>query len=716
MGRELLSNRRITVLVVGAALVLAFGAGIGSAAGSSASVGGGKPAVTRDHGRGHWYEHACDAPRLGVASCAAQVVAAADGTPLATGTPPAGAYGPAQFHSAYNLPTTAPNAQTVAIVDAYDDPSIEADLANYSSYYGLPACTTANGCFKKVNQSGTTFYPLKNAGWALEIALDVETAHAICQNCKILLVEANSPSTANLYAAENEAVKLGATAISNSWATGEYANETADDANFNHPGVAITASSGDAGYGVEYPAASRYVTAVGGTTLALGSGGSYAGESAWSGSGSGCSAYESKPAWQTDIGCSRRSVADVSADADPNTGAAVYDTTSYYGQTGWFQVGGTSLSSPLIASVFALAGGYGGPSAPYGNSGLLHDVTSGSNGSCSPFYLCTGVAGYDGPTGLGSPNGLGAFSGGSAPAPDFTLGVTPASQTVTAGAGTTYSVSVNPSGGFGGSVTFGASGLPSGVTASFSPASSTTSSTLTLTTNSSVAPAGYPFTITGTSGSLNHSTPATLVVQAASPTGDFSLGMTPASRTVTAGSGTTYSVSITPSGSFAGSVSLAASGLPSGVTAGFSPASATSSSTLTLTTTTLVAAGSYPFTITGKSGNLTHTASATLVVQAASATGDFSLSVTPASQRAPAGFKSISYTVTVVRGSGFTGSVTLSASGLPPLFRVVFAPNPTATTARMTLTGPGGGSAQSTITITGTSGSLTHSTAVILIH
>ena len=126
--------------------------------------------------------------------------------------------------------------------------------------------------------------------------------------------------------------------------------ETADDASyFNHPGVAITASSGDSGYGVEYPAASRYVTAVGGTTLSLGSGGSYGGESVWSGSGSGCSVYETKPAWQTDTGCSQRTVADVSADADPNTGAAIYDSVSYYGQTGWFQVGGTSLSSPLVA-------------------------------------------------------------------------------------------------------------------------------------------------------------------------------------------------------------------------------------------------------------------------------------------------------------------------------------------------------------------------------
>jgi subtilase family serine protease len=711
-----LSNRRITVLLVGAALVLAFGAGIGSAAGNSAPTGAAKPAVTRDHGRGHWYERACDAPKHGAAACEAQVVAAADGTPLATGTPPAAALGPAQFHSAYNLPTTAPNAQTVAIVDAYDDPNIESDLANYSSYYGLPACTTANGCFKKVNQSGGTLYPIKDPGWSLEIALDVETAHAICQNCKILLVEASTATTANLYAAENEAAALGATVISNSWLTSEYSGETVDDVNFNHPGVAITASSGDNGYGVGYPAASRYVTAVGGTTLALGSGGSYGGESAWSGSGSGCSAYEPKPSWQTDTGCSRRSVADVSADADPNSGAAVYDTVSYVGQTGWFQVGGTSLSSPLVASVFALTGSHGGPSAPYGNAGLLHDVTSGSNGSCSPTYLCTGVAGYDGPTGLGSPNGIGAFSGGSAPAPDFSLNASPASQTVTAGGGTTYSVSVAPSSGFSSSVALSASGLPAGVTASFSPTSTTTSSTLTIATTAAAAAGSYTVTITGTSGSLTHSTTVTLVVQAAASSGDFSLAATPASQTVTAGSGTTYSVSVTSTGGFSGSVALSASGLPAGVTASFSPASTTTSSTLTVTTSAVVAAASYPFTITGKSGSLTHTTGATLVVQPASATGDFSLSASPASQKAPAGFKSVSYTITVVRGNGFTGSVTLSVGALPPVYRVVFAPNPTTATARMTLTGPGGGSTASTITITGTSGALSHSTTVTLIH
>ena len=655
-----MSNSRITVLALGAALVLAFGAGIGSAAGTGALSGSAKPAVTRDHGRGHWYERACDAPRPGVASCEAQVVAAADGTPLATGTPPAAAFGPAQFHSAYNLPTTAPNAQTVAIIDAYDDPNIESDLANYNAYYGLPPCTTANGCFKKVNQTGGTFYPIKDPGWALEIALDVETAHAICQNCKILLVEATSATTANLFAAENEAVKLGATAISNSWLTSEYANETVDDVNFNHPGVAITASSGDNGYGVGYPAASRYVTAVGGTTLALGSGGSYGGESAWSGSGSGCSAYEPKPAWQTDTGCARRSVADVSADADPNTGAAVYDTVSYFGQTGWFQVGGTSLSSPLVASVYALTGSYGGPSAPYGNAAFLHDVTSGSNGNCSPAYLCTGVAGYDGPTGLGSPNGLGAFSGGSAPAPDFSLNASPGSQTVTAGGGTTYSVSVAPSGGFAGSVALSASGLPAGVTASFSPASATTSSTMTITTTAAVAAGQLPdhdHRHERKPHSLDHGDACRpgrvpdrrLLAQRNAGVSDGDggwrddvLGVGRLERRLRG-------------------IGRAERERPAGRRDGGLQPSVDHDD---LDADDHHVGG-------GRRGQLSvhdhgqerepHSLDRGDPGRSArvSATGDFSLSASPASQKAPAGLKSISYTITVVRGSGFTGSVTL---------------------------------------------------------
>jgi len=376
---------------------------------------GGPPRGGPGHGRGAWFSDVCDAVVLGDAACGALVVTDANGDPLASSSAPATAYGPAQFHGAYNLPTTssASTAPTIAIVDAYDDPNAEADLGVYDTQYKLPACTTANGCFRKVSQTGTTRYPRSNSGWALEISLDIETAHQICQNCKILLVEASSSSMSNLGASVNEAVKLGATVVSNSYGGGESSADTSyDSAYFNHPGVAITVSSGDSGYGVEYPAASRYVTAVGGTTLNLGSGNTYGSESAWSSGGSGCSRYDAKQSWQTDAGCSRRTVADVSADADPNTGAAVYDSVPYSGQSGWFQVGGTSLASPLIAGVYALAGNaasvtYG--SYPYSHTSSLHDVTSGSNGSCSGSYLCTAGSGYDGPTGLGSPNGVGGF-------------------------------------------------------------------------------------------------------------------------------------------------------------------------------------------------------------------------------------------------------------------------------------------------------------------
>jgi subtilase family serine protease len=358
------------------------------------------------------YRAVCPAAPVGAAHCHALVVTDANGNPTASSSPPAGSYGPAQFHTGYNLPTTASSAQTIGIVDAYDDPNIENDLGVYDTQYNLPSCTTANGCFRKVSQSGGTNYPRSNSGWSLEIALDVETAHEICQNCKILLVEASSNSLANLGAAVNEAATLGANVISNSYGGSEYSSETSDqNTYYNHPGVAITASSGDGGYGVEFPAASQYVTAVGGTTLHLTSGNVYAGETAWSGSGSGCSAYIAKPSWQTDSGCSHRTVTDVSADADPNTGASVYDSVRYQGQAGWFQVGGTSLASPLIGAVYALAGNaasvtYG--SYPYSHASSLRDVTSGSNGSCGS-YLCTAGTGYDGPTGLGSPNGTGGF-------------------------------------------------------------------------------------------------------------------------------------------------------------------------------------------------------------------------------------------------------------------------------------------------------------------
>jgi len=357
----------------------------------------------------------CSNPGHDATACHARVITDAAGKPLAS-TGPVG-YGPTQFQTAYSLPSsTAGSGQTIGIVDAYNDPTAESDLATYSSTFGLPACTTASGCFKKVNQTGGTSYPASNGGWALEISLDVQVAHAACPNCKLLLVEASSNSFANLLAAEDYATSH-ATVVSNSWGGNESSSETGYDAHFNRS-VPITVSSGDNGYGVEYPASSQYVTAVGGTTLKLASNDTRASETAWSGAGSGCSAYEPKPSWQHDTGCARRTVADVSADADPNTGAAVYDSTRYCTflffncSTGWYQVGGTSLAAPLVASVYALAGNSGSTtygSFPYAHAGSLNDVLSGSNGSCGGSYLCTAGSGYDGPTGLGTPNGTGGF-------------------------------------------------------------------------------------------------------------------------------------------------------------------------------------------------------------------------------------------------------------------------------------------------------------------
>ncbi|HET7034945.1 MAG TPA: S8 family serine peptidase [Thermomicrobiaceae bacterium] len=333
-------------------------------------------------------------------------------------------YGPADLQSAYNL-APAQSSFTVntsggkvvwsqqpaiAIVDAYDDPYAEKDLGVYRSNFGLPACTTQNGCFKKLNQSGGTRYPRANGGWAQEISLDLDMASSVCPYCRIVLVEASSNGFGNLMAAVDQAVKQGAVAISNSYGGSEFSGETTYDSHFNHPGIAITVSSGDAGYGVEYPAASRYVTAVGGTSLTRSSASRGWSETVWRDAGSGCSAYEAKPSWQTDAGCGKRTVADVAAVADPNTGVAVYDSYRYQGYSGWLVFGGTSVAAPVVAGVYALAGNsptYG--SYPYGHSASLNDVTSGSNGSCGGSYLCTGRTGYDGPTGNGTPNGTGGF-------------------------------------------------------------------------------------------------------------------------------------------------------------------------------------------------------------------------------------------------------------------------------------------------------------------
>jgi hypothetical protein len=363
--------------------------------------------------------------------------------PFAHGTSPTvdpSGYGPADLASAYDLPGTG-SGQTVAIVDAYDNPNAAADLATYRAQYGLPPCTTANGCFRKVSQAGTTSYPPvdSSGGWEVEESLDIDTVSAVCPRCHIDLVEANSSSLSDLGTAVDEAVALGAKYVSNSYGVGDFSGENGYDAYYNHPGVAVTASAGDGDYGVSYPAASPDVVAVGGTRLTrTGSGTRGWSETVWgsssggAGTGSGCSAYERKPSWQTETGCSHRTVADVSAVADPRTGLAMYDTyPSEYGIDGWGVVGGTSAASSIIASVYALAGAPSAGTYPaaylYRQHGAaeINDVTSGADGSCSSAYLCTAETGYDGPTGWGTPAGVAAFRApASVPTGPVTSGIT----------------------------------------------------------------------------------------------------------------------------------------------------------------------------------------------------------------------------------------------------------------------------------------------------
>ncbi|WP_326835843.1 S53 family peptidase [Amycolatopsis rhabdoformis] len=374
---------------------------------------------------GGFVDFGCAHARL---HCLGKAIKSPDGPGPLLASMPVG-YGPAEIQAAYGLAGRHGEGRTVAIVDAMDAPTAESDLATYRAARGLSPCTSQDGCFRKVNQHGDASpLPAPDFGWAEEISLDLDAVSATCPDCRILLVEADSPDTDPLMTAvDTAAATPGVVAISNSYGGAEDPTITAADIHLDHPGIAITASSGDAGYGVSWPASSPHVTAVGGTTLKKSAGTTRGwAETTWSGSGSGCSALEPKPEWQHDTACAKRTVADVAAVADPKTGLGVYDTYNScgggalcdallalglaQGADGWVQVGGTSLSSPVVASVYALAGNHvTGAAGPYAHPASLFDVTSGSNGKCGGSYLCTAGAGYDGPTGLGTPNGTGAF-------------------------------------------------------------------------------------------------------------------------------------------------------------------------------------------------------------------------------------------------------------------------------------------------------------------
>jgi subtilase family serine protease len=358
----------------------------------------------------------CGQVPAGFARCHAHIVTDAAGNAIENardGSRISG-FGPADLRDAYKITGSGKASTVIALVDAFGYTNAEADLGTYRSNFSLPACTTANGCFEKLNQQGQqSNYPAQNIGWAQESALDVDMASAMCPKCKIWLVEANTNGFSDLAASVQEAFTLGAHVISNSYGGGESGTQSAE-ANYNHPGVAITASTGDHAFaaGPQFPATSPHVVAVGGTTLARDGSDRGWTESAWSGAGSGCSTVYAKPTWQKDSGCSKRIEADVSADANPATGVAVFGPANN-GVSTWLRFGGTSVAAPLIGGVYGVNGkkvkNYG--KTLYGKKASLFDVTSGNNGTCtgSPSYFCTAGPGYDGPTGLGTPNGSKSF-------------------------------------------------------------------------------------------------------------------------------------------------------------------------------------------------------------------------------------------------------------------------------------------------------------------
>jgi len=461
----------------------------------------------------------CPAPRPHAASCLALALRPARagaagarayapaGGAFATG--PAGGLTPGDLSSAYKYsPAGGGSGQTLAIVDAFDDPNVEADLSAFDKNYSLPACTSVNGCFEKVGETGsTTSLPAADTvGWSAEIALDVETAHSACENCKIVLVEANSETLADLAASVEEAVALGATEVSNSYGALETEMGASEQAAYNHPGIVIAAAAGDSGYlnwdyvasgrvapGVpDAPASLPTVVSVGGTSLKLTSAGARSSEAVWNdsgppsgskfkqfaASGGGCSTLFTAPPWQQSVvgwssaACgSMRLDNDVAAVADPYTGFDVYDSYQYSKEfkPGWLTVGGTSLTSPLITAMFALAGGAHEASYPaatlyahLGRTGVLYDVAKGGNGycdgeapatcgepeanellgnvDCQGTSACDAIAGFDGPGGVGSPTGLVALGGPAAAKP--TVATLPASSVNSSGA--TLDATVNP--------------------------------------------------------------------------------------------------------------------------------------------------------------------------------------------------------------------------------------------------------------------------------
>jgi len=386
-------NRLLLVAAAGITLLASVGATVGTADAASSTS---------------YSKRVCAHAATGYAACDAHVRTNGNLKPLAT-TGPTG-YSVTQLRTAYGITSRGSASTTIAIVDAYANPNAAGDLATYRSNMGI----TEPLALTQVNQTGGSISTVKgDVGWGQEEMLDLEMASAMCPACAILYVGANSASFNDLATAVNTAAaRSGVKVISNSYGGPEFSTETSLQAAYNHPGIAITASSGDSGYGAQAPAAFNTLTAVGGTNLKLNTNGTRASETVWSGAGSGCSSYISKPSWQHDTACTKRTISDVAAVADPATGVSVYDSYGSTGGANWYVFGGTSVAAPLIGGIYALGSTAGVPAQlAYTNAGSLFDVRSGSNGRCTRGkntagqYLCTGVTGYDGPTGNGTPFG-----------------------------------------------------------------------------------------------------------------------------------------------------------------------------------------------------------------------------------------------------------------------------------------------------------------------
>lgn len=609
--------RKQAAVIAAAAMISLLAAP--SAAGASPGAGPGA-----GHSWSHQDVHVCSKSAAGRAACTSIArVLYADGLEYQAGNQSqldnaaraaaSVSYTAVGIRTAYGITGQGDPSRVVAIVDANDDPNAYSHLSTYRSTMGLPlmqSCTlstltgltssSSSPCFTKVNQTGGTTLPSADPGWSNEIDLDLQAASAICPDCSLLLLEATSASFGDLGTAVTTASNTAhVLAITNSYGT------TSDVPGAAYPawdaaaqkGIAVLASAGDWGYATSFPASATNVLGVGGTTLTVSSTtGARTAETAWSSTGSGCSLYNAAPTWQVipNSPCGpMKAVSDLSADADPNSGLQVY--TTYSGTTGWWIFGGTSLSSPLVAAQYAKQGGYGGSylagQYAWATTTPYFDVTSGSNGTCSPSVMCTAGAGWDGPTGLGS------FATVTASPVLTTITVSPPSASVatlgtqqfTATGYDQFDKALSPQPTFAWSVTGGgviASGL---FTAG--------------------ATAGGPYTVTATALSVK----GTASVTVTSLPADFTLSVSPTSQSVRQGNTATYTVTITRSNGFSGAVTLSVTGLASAFTATFTPNPATTTSQLKVKTVS-GHRGTYTMTIKGVSGSLSHTTTANLRV------------------------------------------------------------------------------------------------------